>query len=67
MVSDLDVYRAANALIKELGNDASFEAAMKADKLLEAGDLEGKAVWLRILAAVDEILRTRPRPGERRQ
>ena len=29
---------------------------MRADELLEAGDMDGKAVWLRILAAVDELL-----------
>ena len=46
----------ANELIKQHGEDASIHAAMRADELLEAGDMDGKAVWLRILAAVDELL-----------
>ena len=56
MTSDLDIYRTANELIKQHGEDASIHAAMRADELLETGDMDGKAVWLRILAAVDELL-----------
>jgi hypothetical protein len=29
---------------------------MRADELFDAGDLDGQAVWKRILAAVDELL-----------
>ena len=29
---------------------------MRADELLEAGDLDGQALWKRIPAAVDELL-----------
>ena len=29
---------------------------MRADELLEAGDMDGQAVWKRILEAVDELL-----------
>ena len=53
MTSNIDIYRAANELIKQHGEDAPIQAAMKADALLEAGDVEGQAVWKRILAAVD--------------
>jgi hypothetical protein len=35
---------------------------MKADALLEAGDMDGQAVWKRILAAVEELL-LEERPG----
>ena len=56
MTSNLDIYRTANELIKQHGEDAPIHAAMRADELLEAGDMEGKAVWLRVLAAVDEWL-----------
>ena len=34
-----------------------IHAAVRADKLMDAGDMEGRAVWLRIKAAVEEILR----------
>ena len=56
MTSDLDIYRTANALIKQHGDEAPIHAAMRADELLEAGDLDGRAVWKRILKAVDELL-----------
>ncbi len=62
MTSDLDVYRAAHILIERHGDDASIEAAMRADELMEAGDMEGVAVWLRIVKAVEE-LQSKERPG----
>ena len=56
VTSDLDIYRTTNLLIQQHGDDAPIHAAMRADKLMEAGDMEGKAVWKRILAAIDELL-----------
>ena len=47
MTSDLDIYRSANELIKQHGDAADIEAAMRADKRLAAGDMDGEAVWLR--------------------
>ena len=61
MTSDLDIYRTANELIKQHGSDAPIHAAMRADKMLEAGHLDGQAVWKRILAAVEE-LQSKDRP-----
>ena len=55
MTSDLDIYRAANELINQHGEDAPIHAAMRADELMEAGDMDGKAVWLRIVKAIDVI------------
>ena len=58
MTSDLDIFRTANELIHEHGEDAALEATMRADAMLEKGDLEGQVVWKRILRAVEEIQRT---------
>ena len=55
MTSDLDIFRSAQVPIREHGEDAGLEAAMRADAMLERGDLEGMAVWKRILRAVEEI------------
>ena len=63
MTADLDIYRTANELIKQHGDDAPIHAAMRADKLMEAGDMEGKAVWLRITKAIDELL-SKERPKD---
>ncbi len=56
MTSDLNIYRAANELIKQHGEAADIEAAMRADELMEAGDMEGRAVWIRIGKAIEELL-----------
>ncbi len=42
----------------------AIEAAMRADKLLVASDLDGYAVWKRILGAVEELQGTVPKSGE---
>ncbi len=64
MVPDLDIYRSANLLIKRHGQDAPIHAAMRADAMLEAGDLDSYAVCRRILRAVGEVQGTVPKPGE---
>ncbi len=51
-------------LVKQHGADAPIEAAMRADELLDKGDLDGCAVWKRILRAVEELQGTDPKPGE---
>ncbi len=56
-IPDLDIYRSANVLVKHRGPDAPSEAAMRADAMLEKGDLDGYAVWKRILRAVEELQR----------
>ncbi len=65
MIPDLDIYRSARVLVKQHGADAPIHAAMRADELLEAGDLEGVAVWKRILRAVEELQRVEPGPGRK--
>ena len=67
MIPDLDIYRSANLLVKQHGQDAPIHAAMRADAMLEAGDLDGLAVWRRILRAVEEIQGVEPRLGARIQ
>ncbi len=47
-----------------LGADAPIHAAMRADAMLEAGDLDGYAVWKRVLRAVEELQGTVPKSGE---
>jgi len=60
MTSDLDIYRSANELIKQHGEAADIEAAMRADERLAAGDMDGEAVWLRIVKAVEELRQREP-------
>ncbi len=64
MTSDLDIYRSANLLVKQHGDDAPIEAAMRADSMLEKGDLDGYRTWKRILRAIEELQGTEPKSGE---
>jgi hypothetical protein len=60
----IDVYRAAKLLIKQHGAlGAEIHAAQRADEMLEAGDMDGRRVWLRVLEAIKELSDTKP-PGE---
>ena len=65
MIPDLDIYRSANLIVKHHGEDAPIHAAMRADAMLDKGDLDGYAVWRRILKAVKELQRAKPIEGER--
>ena len=53
MITDLDIYRSANVLVKRHGQDA----------LLDKGDLGGVATWQRIMRATKELL-SKERPPE---
>ncbi len=55
------IYRSARTLIAQHGKDAPIRAAQQANKCLEAGDMDGVAVWKRIFRAVNGLLyRERP-------
>ena len=60
----LDIYRSANVLIREHGEDAALEAAKHADAMLAKDDLEGLAVWKQVLKAIEEVQRRERHDGE---
>ncbi len=64
MTSDLDIFRSAYLLVHQHGEDAPIEVAMRADAMLEAGDLDGYGVWKRALRAVEELQGAEPKSGE---
>ena len=55
MIPDPDIFRPAKPPIDQRGEDAPLRAA----ELFEDGDIEGAAVWHRILAAIGELRRKR--------
>ena len=65
-VDDIDIFRAAAAFIKQHGYDAQLLAIKKTTKMLDAGDVDGYAVWKRIVDAIKDMQRETPRPGEHR-
>ena len=66
MVSDIDIFRSAKLLIDKHGDDAALIAIKRATKMLDAGDVDGYAVWKRIVDAIKNMQRETPRPGEHR-
>lgn len=60
----LDAYRCAKLLLDRHGRDAELHATMRADELEAASDEAGRQAWLRILAAMGELMRTERRRGE---
>ena len=64
MISDLDIYRAANVIIEQYGKDAPIHATKCADAMREAGDPDGSAMWKRILRVIEELQRKAPESGE---
>ncbi len=60
MLSDLDIYRSAKQLVDQFGEDAPIEAAIRTDRMLDCGDLDGLVVWKRIIRVVEELLQEQP-------
>lgn len=56
MTTDLDIYRTANLLIKQHGEEAPIHTTMRVDAMLGKGDIDGYKIWRRILKAVEELL-----------
>ena len=55
-----DTIEAHGQRIRLHGIDAPVHAAMRADAMLEKGDMDGYAVWKRILRTVEELQGAKP-------
>jgi hypothetical protein len=55
VISDLDIYRAANILIERHGAEALIESAQRADLMLERSDRDRQIVCLRIKRAIEAL------------
>jgi hypothetical protein len=49
---------------KLYGAEAAIHAAMRADKLMDQGDIEDFDMWKRVVAALNELDRAKLRIGE---
>ena len=66
MTEEIDIWRAADLLVKRHSADAEIVAAQRADELLAQGDLDGQHIWKRIASAVRELQRTKLADDEKR-
>lgn len=49
MIAEIDIWRTAWLMVKRHDDNATFEAAQRADELLDEGDMDGAATWRRII------------------
>jgi hypothetical protein len=62
VVPEIDIWRAAQLMLKRYGERALDESAARADQLALAGDHDGATTWRLITAAVVELANNTP-PG----
>ena len=55
VTTPIDIYRTAHLLVGQHGDNALVYAALRADKLLDQGEMDGRAVWLRILDVISVL------------
>jgi hypothetical protein len=62
VIPEIDIWRAANLILKRYGDKALEESAARADELATQDDYNGAAVWRRITDAVGQLANQTP-PG----
>jgi hypothetical protein len=62
MIPEIDIWRAANLMLKRYGENAQPESATRAEELAAAGDHDGAVTWRRITDAVVQLANKTP-PG----
>jgi hypothetical protein len=63
VIAEVDIWRAANLLIRRRGDAAELEACRLADQMLDRGDRDGEVVWMRIRRAIVELQAPRSGPA----
>jgi len=63
-MEEIDVWRSANLLIKQYGEEAGAVAAAKAAAFRKTGDVEGFCVWIQIMMAIYELTKRGPTEDE---
>jgi hypothetical protein len=62
MISEVDIWRAANLLIHQHGAGAATKVTRRPGQMLDGGDGDGWQVWARIRLAIEAL--QAPRQGE---
>jgi hypothetical protein len=62
VISEIDIWRAANLMLKRYGAKAFEESSTRADELAADGDHDGASTWRRITVTVKQLANNVP-PG----
>ena len=62
MITEIDIWRAAQLMLRWYRDMAQVESIRRIDELSAAGDLASVAIWLRIIDAIDQLANITP-PG----
>ncbi len=62
MIPEIDIWRAANLMLKRYGEKAIEESAGRAEEFAADGDRDGAVTWRRITDAVGQFANNTP-PG----
>ena len=60
VIPEIDIWRAANLMLKRYGDKALEESAARGDDLAAQDDYSGEAVWRRITDAVRQLANQTP-------
>jgi hypothetical protein len=60
VLTEWELWACADEAIRQHGLDAPVFAAMRADKLLEQGELDGAANWRMIVTRINQLLAKPP-------
>jgi hypothetical protein len=60
VIPEIDIWRAAQLMLKRYGEQALEESAARANELALAGDDDGAVTWRRIMRAVTDLANTTP-------
>ena len=67
VIPEIDIWRAANLMLKRYGEKALEESTARADELSAAEDHNGADTWRRITVAVEQLANTTPPAREHRE
>lgn len=65
MIAEAEVWRAAAALVRRHGSEASFAVAAYTDQLIEDGNMAAAAACQRVLNAIEQLQAPVPAEGEK--
>jgi hypothetical protein len=60
VIPEIDIWRAANLMLKRYGEKALDESVARADELAAADDHDGAVTWRRITDAINHLANTTP-------